>query len=293
MKRNAYFYGFALGCLMLTAVGLAQKPEQKGTWTPPATSYSPAEIASMPDVLLPKAGTKLPLSLKTPLSGKWTAEYGVIDAQGNYEAPPYTPAGGDDTITFTHGDNRFPPILKPGQLLPPPKPLPPDYKMLTLTIRILPNPSIAGSGATPYIVLAPVDSVDENGEEQRLSDGPKIVFPKQFPLPAEKFLRTRAVLKPGEKLSAPVEVTHVLPVALSRNKTAYLLPAHNQFNHLTDTLRVRTGAIQFVPQRAKELPQYTGTPFNNPDVRMGTRPDVRAAIKKWLAAGGWKKEAQD
>ena len=46
------------------------------------------------------------------MDGKWTAEFGIIDAHGNYEAPPYVPAGGDDTITFTHGDNRRVPVLK-------------------------------------------------------------------------------------------------------------------------------------------------------------------------------------
>lgn len=282
---------FALACLpALTSRAAPLPPPLVGVWTPPASSYTPDEVSGMPDVLLLKAGTKLPVFLKTPMDGKWTAEYGVIDEHGNYQAPPYIPVGGDDRITFTHGDNSRVPAFTPGQPLPPPEPLPADYQKFELTVRIVPNPAIPGSSETPYMVMPSANSAEDTTERRRLADGQPIVFPKQFPLPAAKFLFTLGVLKPGEMLPALITLTRTQPTVLNRSKDAYILPASNLFGSHTDGLQVRVKAVSFVPQRAKELPQLAGSPDTDPDPRMGTRPDVREAIKKWQASQAKKTE---
>ena len=225
---------------------IIQKSLPKGSWTPTASTYSSGEIAGLRTVLLLPAGTSLPLSLAEPKSGVWKAKFGIVDPKGNYTAPPYTPPSGEDEITFTENDKL-------------------NLKTLTVLVRILPNSSIPGSSQTPYVVSAPIASVDKYGEEQRLDDNSAIVFPKSDPLPAPAFLRNLTVVNPGEKPIPPVQVTQKHSVSVSSDKSAYVLPAVTEVNASTDAVRVNASAIAFVPQQAKELPQLAGTPNSNPD----------------------------
>lgn len=221
------------------------------SWTPAASTYTRKEIATMPDVLLLQAGASLPLSLATAVEGTWEAKFGAVDANGNYTAPPYTPPAGEDVITFKGS----------GEM---------SYKTLTLRIRVLPNPAIPGSSQTPYIVAAPVASVDKYGEEQRIGGNPAIVFPKSAPLPPAQFLRTITVVQPGEKPVPPVQVTQAGPALVSNDKAAYILPAVNEVGDATDAVRVGVQTIGFIPQQAKELPELAGNPNNNPDPHTNT-----------------------
>ena len=225
---------------------ISQKSLPEGSWTPAASTYSPAEIAGLRTVLLLPAGASLPLSVAEPKSGVWKAEFGIIDSKGNYTAPPYTPPSGEDEITFTENDKL-------------------NLKTFTVLVRILPNPSLPGSSHTPYVISAPITSVDKDGEEQRLGDNSAIVFPKSVPLPAPEFLRNLTVVNPGEKPISPVQVTQRHSVGVSSDKSAYVLPAVTEINTASDAVRVNVNAVAFVPQQAKELPQLAGNPNSNPD----------------------------
>lgn len=257
------------GCL-----GISQKTALTGSWTPAASTYTRKEIATMPNVLLLQAGASLPLSLATAVEGTWEAKFGAVDANGNYTAPPYTPPAGEDVITFKGS----------GEM---------SYKTLTLRIRVLPNPAIPGSSQTPYIVAAPVASVDKYGEEQRIGGSPTIVFPKSAPLPPAQFLRTITVVQPGEKPVPPVQVTQAGPALVSNDKAAYILPAVNEVGDATDAVRVGVQTIGFIPQQAKELPQLAGNPNNNPDPHTntetkcveGTTDDVYSAYTETTTQG--------
>lgn len=231
--------------------GTIQTAPLSGSWTPAASTYTRKEIATMPDVLLLQAGETLSLSLAKATEGTWEAEFGVVDASGKYTAPPYTPPAGEDVITFKESGKT-------------------NYKRLTLRVRILPNPAIPGSGQTPYIVAPPIASVDNDGQEQRIGGKPTVVFSKSAPLPPAKFLRTVAVVQPGEKPVPPVQVTQARPAVLSNDKSAYILPAVNEVNVVTDAVRIEAHSIGFVPQQAKELPQLAGNPNDNPDPRTQT-----------------------
>ena len=213
-----------------------------------APTYSPTEMAAMRTLLLLPAGTSLPLSLAEPKSGVWKAEFGIIDPQGNYTAPPYTPSMGEDVITFTESG-------KPG------------FETFTVLVRILPNPAIPGSSQTPYVIAAPITSVDASGEVQRLGDDSPIVFPKSVPLPPAKFLRTMTVVQPGEKPLPPVQFTQVRPAAVSKDKSTYIVPARNAVNEVTNAVRIRVNAITFVPRQAKEVLEFADNSNTDPDPR--------------------------
>ena len=241
-------------CRAIKSKGIVPGAILSGSWTPPVSDYTPKEISSMPDVLLLQAGASLPLSLTQPVNGTWKAEFGVVDASGNYTAPPYTPPTGVDVVTF----------MGTGEM---------SYKTFTLRIRILPNPNIPGSSQTPYVVAAPIVSVDKYGEQQRLGGSRAIVFPKSAPLPAAEFLRTVAIVQPGEKPVPPVQVTQVRPAIVSSDKATYILPTVNEVNIVTDAVRVGVQNVGFIPQQAKELPQLAGNSDNNPDPSAGNEND--------------------
>jgi hypothetical protein len=238
-------------------------------WTPPAWSYEPQEIASMPTVVLVMAGKTLPLRIMPHVlnlgpNAKWSAEFGIVNAQGIYMAPPYTPQNGEDTLTYKDKD---PDDSRSGEL--------------SFVVHVLPNPKIPGSQFTPYIVAAPITSIDKDGTEQRLDDDSAIVFPKSVPLPPAKFLRSLAVINHGEKLSPPEKLTaiHRLPIVTIAGVRAYRLPVRDDVGAVVNAFYVPVASLDAPLRQAKELSRYPGTPYTNPDPRM---PHLgKGGSRKW------------
>lgn len=151
-----------------------------------------------PPVVLLMAGTTLRLRVDRndgtlQVNGTWKAEYGQVDAFGNYRAPAYMPPGGVDTLTYTD----------------------PRDVAAELQVRVTPNPSIPGSDATPYVrATVPLDTP--------VPDGSPSITP---PPPAIVGNAPVLVLEPGEAVPAPAAYGLVAPLPVG---TVLGVPAYRQ-----------------------------------------------------------------
>lgn len=179
------------------------------------------EVENMEQVVLLQAGKTLALRVLATskggfaspertatiqAGGTWSADFGTINQNGDYVAPPHTPPFGLDTVKYEDRQGTE----------------------VHLQIRILPNPALPGSGSTPY-VQAPW-SVD--------GSTPPVPYPPVYtpgsppelpPLPAGG---STVVVGPGETPPLPIEFAYVeaIPVETIRGTQAYRLPATDGFS---------------------------------------------------------------
>lgn len=229
----------------------------KGVWTPPASSYSPREIATLPTSLLLQAGKKLPLIVNTEQKnvkpgGTWSAEYGVVDKDGEYTAPPYTPQEGIDTLTYQAPQGSA-------------------VNSVAVRIHILPNPQIPGSQYTPYLVDPMITGDQPTGSNQDISQVslPRLVITSPATKPDATFLHKIAAVPPGEvpAPAAKVTSTQIVPVEEINGVMAYRLPSIDAIGDHLNVIYVPQSAVSNPLQEAKELPQYEGNPNSDPDPR--------------------------
>lgn len=222
-------------------------------WSPPAWSYEPSEISTMPTVVLVMAGKTLPLRFlpNAPSFGPksvWSADYGIFSPQGDYTAPPFLPLRGEDTLTFSNPAN-------------------PAAGSLHFIVRILPNPKIPGSQFTPFNYMpGPNDPYRPPGEWPPFP----IILTPPAKMPPHIFLRRMAVVERGKKPALPDELTaiHPLPVVTAAGVRGYRLPVRDAADSAVTYVYVPVGLLNAPLRTAKELPTFTGTPYTNPDPRM-------------------------
>lgn len=231
----------------------ADLSKSKTYWTPRVSSYSAAELATMPTVLLLEAGKKLPLRLNPAAKGfgpqaTWRARFGAIDSQGNYTAPPYMPAFGEDTITYEDLTARL-------------------TKTVRITVRILPNPAIPGSKDTPYIHSSAISKVFMSRSNQ-INTSNIVLGPGQSS-PAPEFLKEIAVVALGETPSPPISVSQSREITAQNlgGKSVYFLPAQQQGNGITQDVYVAQSEVDDHLKLALELPSFSDNKNFNPDPR--------------------------
>lgn len=257
--------GLPFSTAVLLTAALACPTAALADWTPPAWSYEPVEVAGMPTVVLVMAGKTLPLRIVPHVlslgpNAKWSAEFGIINAQGAYLAPPYTPQNGEDTLTYKDPDN-------------------PAVGKLSFTVHVLPNPKILGSQFTPFnYELGPNDTAPYQPGAWPPSP---VILTYPAKMPPKAFLRTMAVIKRGEKIPAPNELTaiHRLPVITVAGVRAYPLPVRDDVGAVVNAFYVPVALLDAPLRQAKTLPKYPGTPYTDPDVRM---PHLgKGGTRKW------------
>lgn len=250
--------------VLLTA-SLGFSPAAWADWTPPAWSYEPREVSGMPSVVLVMAGKTLPLRviphiLNLGPNAKWSAEFGIVDAQGVYLAPPYTPQNGEDSLIYKDPDN-------------------PGTGKLTFTIHVLPNPKIPGSQFTPFnYEMGPNDTAPYPPGVWPPSP---VILTYPAKMPPKAFLHTMAVIKRGEKIPPPNELTaiHRLPMVTLAGVRAYRLPVRDDGGAIVSAFYVPVALLDAPLCAAKTLPKYSGTPCTNPDLRM---PHLgKGGTRKW------------